>query len=682
MCNEIARTCYGRPYPKYEDIEVIPDEGGQQVKWVSLADDKKWELLQAGSKGTGGRQAVANIQDFLDSGRSFSDSEIQRIIRQRLCTEGRISTVHDAGHAQRCAALTLVFAELYAKIFQFPALTEDERTVLQIAAMFHDSGRQGDGSDVWEEISAQNVESYLRRAGFAEYPCKLAGDTIRGKGAFAQLLHDADCLEYMRVRGGKGFDPGHLAISQLPLREGITEDMRQTLLGKIVEGEQQFIQRSHHIGIDYSRHIDCAREIFAIEPPPPVVDAKALALVTQFARQASQYAGKLGISLPTGIELLQNVKSVKIDWSASANGCRSVLRQLGQNVANESNEDAIYLGRNIESLLICCCAIADGRVSSAKLQSFASGMFSRTYTFSECGHSRIFKPIIPSGIPCEIDMERRYGISQFTRSAREMIPHKLIKFLNQQAAKTSIQIPDVHVEADLEIVDGQPGIVMEKASETDSKSTSGKDALQCAAAFRREETWLQLMDCLLGQQDRHSGNVFWDGQQRHIKAIDQDISFPDGTLRYLAKFTDRHKKHRIDNSMLDMARMVDLPNSVPLQLRAPAQDGGRCFDGLAGYTNYCMPPVIDTEMKDVFLNIDKAALQEFFRNEGLIDRQIEAAVNRLESIKTHITKGPVRVIAPGAWGNDALSECAAQNTYFMWHMRANLFIRNFYSASK
>jgi hypothetical protein len=677
MCNDIANKHYGKAYPEYEEIDVIPNKGGQRVKWSVLPDDQKWKLFQAGSKGTGGKQAVAEIQRLLDLGKPLSAPEIQKIMKKRLCTPGKVSTVHGAGHAQRCAALIFVLHELYSKTFQLQPLSPKELTALQIAAMLHDSGRQGDGSDIWGEISAQNTESYLRQAGFAEDLCKRAGDAIRNKDrplqqllrqpaydVFAILLHEADCLEYMRVRGGHSFDANHLFVTHLPLAKNASNEMRQALSDAIVAGEKKFIQHSSGFGIDYKAFDEYARKIFNEKILPDEACGKALNLVFDLATQTPQLTKKMNMSLPTPIEQLQNVKSEKINWSASAEACRLLLKQLGKDAANESNEDAICLGRNVESLLICCDACARGHVWFAKLQDFQRGMFSQTYTFSDGTKSYVFKPIIPLDKPNACDMSRRYGTSYFTQFARELAPGQLNAFMVDLGKSFGIQIPNLHVKTHSGVIGGQVGTVMETAHGT-SMAHQRSSNFYNKPDFRQQETWLQLMDCLLGQYDRHSGNVFWDGND--ITAIDQDISFPDPKLRLSAQFTDRHGIHDVTEQMRQYAQAVDMVNQVPLRLYRKHSEGGRAVDGLAGAWNYCMPWVIDEDMRTLIMAIKSETFRQFLETTGLTAGQINAAVARLGSMQTHITAGRVRIIAPNAWGSDLLNECTSWNSYFMWH---------------
>jgi len=114
----------------------------------------------------------------------------------------------------------------------FNLSSETLLTLVKVAAIFHDSGRKGDGIDRWDEESADNLESYLSEKsgihGLNKNLIKLLGNTIRYKDDTAgfykaclelglaeikslqadylrQLLNNADTLEVLRCRDS--FDP-------------------------------------------------------------------------------------------------------------------------------------------------------------------------------------------------------------------------------------------------------------------------------------------------------------------------------------------------------------------------------------------------------------------------------------------------------------------------------------------
>lgn len=149
---------------------------------------------------------------------------------------------HGALHVGRCAFYIPILANLHRKFGDLGALkrTDDDVKLLQIAAIYHDSGREDEGVDHWDLDSAVNVFEYLRTlevpiekaCALAEavankdfsgiYPekyyefksskdgkLKISHKNYAGsKPIYAQLIQGADCLDVKRVRNQ--FDGGHL----------------------------------------------------------------------------------------------------------------------------------------------------------------------------------------------------------------------------------------------------------------------------------------------------------------------------------------------------------------------------------------------------------------------------------------------------------------------------------------
>lgn len=149
-----------------------------------------------------------------------------------------ISDIHDSyknnyGNYER-------ILELIASHFEIEVATLLE--YIQLAALFHDTGRKGDGIDLWDEISAQNCKKYMiENLGVAENLADFISNTVRFKDSakeflkahsaisnkfdfkdneidiVRQLVNTADTLEVMRVRND--FNPNYLPIAahQQPL---------------------------------------------------------------------------------------------------------------------------------------------------------------------------------------------------------------------------------------------------------------------------------------------------------------------------------------------------------------------------------------------------------------------------------------------------------------------------------
>ncbi|WP_422489359.1 hypothetical protein [Endozoicomonas sp. ALE010] len=124
---------------------------------------------------------------------------------------------HGLQHSCRTATWALAVLQLRKEQQDRPALAFPDRMVplLVKACLFHDSGREDDGEDQteWERASADNLMEHLRNCGIAQNLAWQCGEAVRNKDypdackylpeeiqTLRSLLHDADCLDVMRVR--------------------------------------------------------------------------------------------------------------------------------------------------------------------------------------------------------------------------------------------------------------------------------------------------------------------------------------------------------------------------------------------------------------------------------------------------------------------------------------------------
>ncbi|WOG27684.1 hypothetical protein [Endozoicomonas sp. 8E] len=126
--------------------------------------------------------------------------------------------VHGLQHSCRAAIWALALLELRKRhgnplARAFP----DQMVPLLIkTCLFHDTGREGDGDDTeeWERASADNLREHLRNCGVYQSLAWQCGEAICHKDnpqgcehlpetiqTLRSLLHDADTLDVMRVRG-------------------------------------------------------------------------------------------------------------------------------------------------------------------------------------------------------------------------------------------------------------------------------------------------------------------------------------------------------------------------------------------------------------------------------------------------------------------------------------------------
>ena len=68
-----------------------------------------------------------------------------------------LARIHSHRHISRC----IIFADWYADLLDIPK-EDEKRMQLYFAIGFHDIGRQGELEDVWESISVQIYNDYLK----------------------------------------------------------------------------------------------------------------------------------------------------------------------------------------------------------------------------------------------------------------------------------------------------------------------------------------------------------------------------------------------------------------------------------------------------------------------------------------------------------------------------------------
>jgi hypothetical protein len=175
----------------------------------------------------------------------------------------------------------------------------------------------------------------------------------------------------------------------------------------------------------------------------------------------------------------------------------------------------------------------------------------------------------------------------------------------------------------------QLGVVMAKAEGFEASDRRAQDMLREAGGIR-ESIKLQLVDALVAQIDRHSGNYFVhrnaDGQIR-VTGIDNDQCFG---------FDVTH------------------PNQIAWIERHAVQ---------SYFMGTLLPPVVDSVMAHAIRSLTAENLRNKLR-ENLEEAEVEAACSRLEVIKKHIDQleSRDRIIDPDQWGQHT-DRLTPQNSY-------------------
>lgn len=200
---DAAQTFYRKNFPDFDGIQIL--HNGKKVLFKGLPRNEQIDLLREGARGAD-KDAVDKLAN---DDPNLSDEDFQKRVSDLLgVVPGEKSRDHGADHAMRAALLVEGVALLYGEIFEkFSQLTSEDLENAIIAAMFHDSGRQSDGIDMYDELSASNAEEALNGI-FDETRRKKIANIISNKDADLTqkslatiLLHEADCLEYIRLDG-------------------------------------------------------------------------------------------------------------------------------------------------------------------------------------------------------------------------------------------------------------------------------------------------------------------------------------------------------------------------------------------------------------------------------------------------------------------------------------------------
>lgn len=128
-----------------------------------------------------------------------------KIIKDNLHTGNVERISHGAQHASRVAAYVLVLVNFFKKLGypkQIVEMTQEQVTLLQLTALFHDSARKNDGVDVSEAESAAKFKKWLRLQGFTDKVVFEFADYIihNKEDFFYKIFQSADALDIMRVK--------------------------------------------------------------------------------------------------------------------------------------------------------------------------------------------------------------------------------------------------------------------------------------------------------------------------------------------------------------------------------------------------------------------------------------------------------------------------------------------------
>lgn len=202
IVNTFITNYYSQPLPPKDKVTVpIRDDSGKIVerRWVDLT---KQEKLQVNNTGTHAHNQIASATPEHIIDQWFFPGD------QKPFLPGDPRESHGNDHCARAAIFSTVFAYLYSKYHPQYNVNAGDVTLCQIVAGGHDSGRQTEGPDVYDEKSAENTLEILKALGIKDESilkeCKDAiadkdNKDLQTKSLIAKCVQNADCAEFARL---------------------------------------------------------------------------------------------------------------------------------------------------------------------------------------------------------------------------------------------------------------------------------------------------------------------------------------------------------------------------------------------------------------------------------------------------------------------------------------------------
>lgn len=197
--NHFIDSYYGKAFPKRNDVQVPHPKTNKMTSWGTLTHAQKVEVnnnfAHPHTRLTGFKKLFAEYF-VVPPGQNTP----------YLAHDPR--KYHGNDHCARVSIFSAVFAALYLKHHPDCQLSEEDLLIIQLVAAGHDSGRDSDGTDVWDAQSADNTIKKLREMGFTdEGLLAKSHKAIQDKDSkpnaektfIAKCVQNADCVDYPRL---------------------------------------------------------------------------------------------------------------------------------------------------------------------------------------------------------------------------------------------------------------------------------------------------------------------------------------------------------------------------------------------------------------------------------------------------------------------------------------------------
>lgn len=190
--------------------------------------------------------------------------------------EATARTDHGTMHSTRVVLWTQVLRRVYEK---FEGLKLENPILTAAAAAYHDTAREAEGPDHWDGESAELFKTLLQRTDLDEATREKYVQTIREKDPEGnkfttleqRIVHDADCLDIIRIHGRWGFDPHYLQFYPTDPEKKKYADQLIAEIGRFIQLTERKALRVHleHNSQDF--YGDLVRILFAARKQFPLL---------------------------------------------------------------------------------------------------------------------------------------------------------------------------------------------------------------------------------------------------------------------------------------------------------------------------------------------------------------------------------------------------------------------------
>lgn len=197
--NNFIDSHYGKAFPKRKNVLVPHPKNNEMVRWGTLSMSQK---VQVNNKFAHKHTRLKGLKKI------FAEFYVVPPGQNTSYLKNDPRKIHGNDHCARVSIFSAVFASLYMKHHPDCKLSEEDLFVIQLVAAGHDSGRNSDGTDVWDKQSADNTVEKLRSMGFADevllakcHRAILAKDAEPNaeKSFIAKCVQNADCADFPRL---------------------------------------------------------------------------------------------------------------------------------------------------------------------------------------------------------------------------------------------------------------------------------------------------------------------------------------------------------------------------------------------------------------------------------------------------------------------------------------------------